>query len=172
MDQKRLFLAIAISLAIMIGFQTLLAPNVPQPPAKQTTTEAARPATAGGADATPGASVGGSATAPVTAATTVPKEVPRVPIEARRVKGSISLLGARIDDLVLTDYRETIDPTSPSSGCSNPARTRSPIMPSTAGRPRPAKPSRYRTTTPSGPPRAVPSGPTSPSPCPGTTAPA
>ena len=113
MDQKRLFLAIAISLAIMIGFQTLLAPNVPQPPAKQTTTEAARPATAGGADATPGASVGGSATAPVTAATTVPKEVPRVPIEARRVKGSISLLGARIDDLVLTDYRETIDPTSP-----------------------------------------------------------
>ena len=83
MDQKRLFLAIAISLAIMIGFQTLLAPNLPQPPAKQTTTEAAKPATAGGADATPGASVGGSATAPVTAAAAVPKEVPRVPIEAR-----------------------------------------------------------------------------------------
>src|SRR5260221_336045 len=29
------------------------------------------------------------------------------------VSGSISLLGGRIDDLVLRDYRETIDPSSP-----------------------------------------------------------
>ena len=33
MDQKRLFLAIAISLAIMIGFQMLISPHLPQPPA-------------------------------------------------------------------------------------------------------------------------------------------
>ena len=34
-------------------------------------------------------------------------------IAAHRVRGSISLLGARLDDLVLTDYRETLAPNSP-----------------------------------------------------------
>jgi YidC/Oxa1 family membrane protein insertase len=43
----------------------------------------------------------------------VPKEVPRLKISAHRVRGSISLLGARLDDLVLTDYRETLEPGSP-----------------------------------------------------------
>ena len=32
MDQKRLFLAIAISVAILLGFQLLIAPHLPQPP--------------------------------------------------------------------------------------------------------------------------------------------
>ena len=32
MDQKRLFLAIAISVAILLGFQVLIAPHLPQPP--------------------------------------------------------------------------------------------------------------------------------------------
>ncbi len=107
MDQKRLFLAIAISLGIMIVFQTLLAPHLPQPPAKQTTT------TQGTAPATPTQGSDPAVAPGVSTASAVPKEVPRVRIEARRVKGSISLLGARIDDLLLTDYRETIDPTSP-----------------------------------------------------------
>ena len=31
----------------------------------------------------------------------------------RGVQGSISLVGARLDDLVLTDYRETLAPNSP-----------------------------------------------------------
>ena len=31
MDQKRLFLAIAVSLAIMLGFQFLVAPHLPKP---------------------------------------------------------------------------------------------------------------------------------------------
>ncbi len=37
----------------------------------------------------------------------------RLPFENGRVKGSIALLGGRIDDVILTDYRETIDPQSP-----------------------------------------------------------
>jgi len=37
----------------------------------------------------------------------------RVPIETPTLKGSLSLQGGRIDDLFLTRYRETIDPTSP-----------------------------------------------------------
>ena len=32
MDQKRLFLAIAISVAILLGFQLLIAPHLPHPP--------------------------------------------------------------------------------------------------------------------------------------------
>lgn len=39
--------------------------------------------------------------------------VARIPIQTPKVKGSMSLQGARIDDLFLTDYRETIDKGSP-----------------------------------------------------------
>ena len=37
----------------------------------------------------------------------------RVPIDTPRVQGSLSLLGGRIDDLFLKNYRETIDPGAP-----------------------------------------------------------
>jgi YidC/Oxa1 family membrane protein insertase len=110
MDQKRLFLAIAISIAILLGFQVLVAPHLPQPPkpppqiASSETTPAPSPNAA--AQGTSGAAV-------ATAGPAVPRQVPRLNIAAHRVRGSISLLGARIDDLVLTDYRETLEPNSP-----------------------------------------------------------
>ena len=113
MDQKRLFLAIAISIAILLGFQLLIAPHLPQPPkpapAQQTArNEAQQPTQATNPAATPAA---GAPAAAQTAA--VPKNVPRVTIAGHSVRGSISLLGARIDDLVLSDYRETLDSNSP-----------------------------------------------------------
>src|SRR5437764_1166813 len=37
---------------------------------------------------------------------------PRIQIETAQVKGSIALKGARIDDLALTQYHETVDPKS------------------------------------------------------------
>ena len=110
MDQKRLFLAIAISIAILLGFQMLIAPHLPQPPkpppqiASSETTPTPSPTAA---------AQGVSGAAAATAGPTVPKQVPRLQIAAHRVRGSISLLGARIDDLVLTDYRETLAPNSP-----------------------------------------------------------
>ena len=110
MDQKRLFLAIAISVAILLIFQVLIAPHLAQPPhpgqtpPQQTATQ----------QSPPPAQAQGPAGAPTsTAAHAVPKQVPRVKIAAHRVSGSISLLGARLDDLVLTDYRETLAPDSP-----------------------------------------------------------
>jgi YidC/Oxa1 family membrane protein insertase len=111
MDQKRLFIAIAISIAILLGFQLVVRPHLPQPPASQavnTTTPAAAPtsAPAAGQPALPGAA------GPDAAAKPVPKKVPRVQIAGPKVKGSISLLGGRIDDLVLTEYRETLEPDS------------------------------------------------------------
>lgn len=39
-------------------------------------------------------------------------QTPRVRIDSPRIRGSISLQGARIDDVVLKDYRETLDPDS------------------------------------------------------------
>ena len=40
-------------------------------------------------------------------------ESPRVAIDTPRLKGSINLKGARIDDLVLLDYKQTVDKNSP-----------------------------------------------------------
>jgi YidC/Oxa1 family membrane protein insertase len=37
----------------------------------------------------------------------------RIRVESPKLRGSISLLGGRIDDLTLLDYRETLDPESP-----------------------------------------------------------
>ncbi len=41
------------------------------------------------------------------------RETPRVRIASPRLAGSINLKGARVDDLVLTTYRETVDRNSP-----------------------------------------------------------
>ncbi len=104
MDQKRLFLAIAISIAILLGFQLLLPkppPRVQQATQSTPTELAPRPT--------------GDVAAPGTQPTPVPppRDVPRLKISAPRVQGSINLLGARLDDLVLRDYREQVDPDSP-----------------------------------------------------------
>ena len=45
MDQKRLFLAIAVSLAILLGFQMLVAPHLPKPPPQQIALSPEHPAT-------------------------------------------------------------------------------------------------------------------------------
>ena len=38
---------------------------------------------------------------------------PRIPIQTPRLAGTITLKGGRIDDLSLTQFRETVDPNSP-----------------------------------------------------------
>jgi YidC/Oxa1 family membrane protein insertase len=105
MDQKRLFLAIAVSLAILLGFQMLVAPHLPKPPPQQIALSPEHPAT------TPLEGAPGAAVPPAPAAE--PHAVPRVKIVAPRVEGSIDLRGAKLDDLVLKDYHEEISPTSP-----------------------------------------------------------
>ena len=110
MDQTRLFIAIAASIAILLVFQYLAPPPRPVPhPLPTQQAPAGAPASAvpaGGGPLVPAAGLAGQV--PV-----VPKEVPRIKIEGPRVAGSISLLGARLDDVVLRDYRETIDKFSP-----------------------------------------------------------
>src|SRR6185437_4804230 len=51
---------------------------------------------------------------------------PRVKIDTPRLTGSISLKGARIDDLSLVKFRETVDPTSPAIDLFSPSGTATP----------------------------------------------
>jgi YidC/Oxa1 family membrane protein insertase len=114
MDQKRLVLAIAISLAIMLGFQFFVAPHLPKPPPPVQNTAGAqmtRPEGGTAQTAVPGGAPGESS--PALMANQIPKTVPRVAIDAKKLTGSISLLGARLDDIVLTDYRDTVEANSP-----------------------------------------------------------
>jgi YidC/Oxa1 family membrane protein insertase len=100
MDRNRLLLFIALSVMITFGFQYLL-PG-PKHVAVEKTAMIERATS--------------SKTAPVVpAAVTAPdtRSAPRVKIDAPRIVGSISLIGARIDDIALRDYRETVSRTSP-----------------------------------------------------------
>ncbi|MDE2165204.1 MAG: membrane protein insertase YidC [Alphaproteobacteria bacterium] len=114
MDQRNLFIAIAVSIAILVGFQYLserFAP--PAPPPNKTQPAKTAPGTA------EAPSSGAPAGAPTVAgeAKTEPRaqvlaSTPRVPIDTPRLKGSINLVGGRIDDLTLRTYHETVDPKS------------------------------------------------------------
>jgi len=114
MDQNRnVLLALALSFAILFGWQFLVpAPkHVPPPPAQEQQQQqpAGQPE-----KAAPGAAprVGGVAET-VKPRAEVLAETPRIPIKTPKVEGSISLTGARLDDLTLVDYKETVDPGSP-----------------------------------------------------------
>jgi YidC/Oxa1 family membrane protein insertase len=52
----------------------------------------------------------------------------RVKIDTPSLKGSINLTGGRIDDLLLADYRETVDPASPLVQLFSPADTEQPYF--------------------------------------------
>ena len=102
-----MLLAIGVSIVILLGFQLFM----PHRPVAPPPTDVATKSTPAQQSPGPTGNPAGPGTQPMPVA--VPREVPRVKIDAPRVQGSLSLLGARLDDLVLRDYRETVDPTSP-----------------------------------------------------------
>src|SRR6185312_917485 len=112
-QQRNLIIAVVISIAILIGFEYFIAPKVKptaHPPA-QTQGQVAQPST-GKTAAVPAAPSGVSAPAPVTRDAALGKST-RIKISTPRLVGSIDLTGARLDDLTLTNYRETTTPNSP-----------------------------------------------------------
>ena len=123
MDQKNLILAIVLSVLIIGGWQYAFPPAKVVPPtqtATQTTAQPNAPATAPGSSAptAPGAS---SAPAAPGAAGTTPEALPldkalaqspRITFSTPELLGSISLKGARIDDVELAKHRVELDPKS------------------------------------------------------------
>ncbi|MFQ5468245.1 MAG: membrane protein insertase YidC, partial [Kiloniellaceae bacterium] len=120
MDQRNLILAIVLSVAILLGFQLLIAPSdVEQARQQAQTTGEQAP---GQAPPSPGATnvpapptditAPGNGEPGAQARADVLAKTPRVLIETPTLRGSISLVGARIDDLTLTRYRKTLDPES------------------------------------------------------------
>jgi YidC/Oxa1 family membrane protein insertase len=120
-NQKNLILAIVVSAVILFGFQYFFSPKqAAEQAATQTSQQAGSPqAPAGSPPTAPGVAApnpGGTTPATVVAPASresVIAKTPRIQIETPRLKGSIDLVGARIDDLTLLNYREEPDPSSP-----------------------------------------------------------
>jgi YidC/Oxa1 family membrane protein insertase len=107
-NNKNFILAIVLSMAIIFGWQYFYAGPIAEKAQKQAElAQTAAPAAATQPAAVPREQVLTSA--------------PRVKIETPELQGSINLAGAQLDDLHLTQYRETIDPKSPTIVLLSPA---------------------------------------------------
>ena len=100
-NQKNLFLAIIISMAIIFGFQLL----VPQPERAPVTEDT-------NTQDSVSLDIQSATSAILLDRDQVLEETVRVTFDNSKIKGSINLEGGIIDDLVLEEYRETLDPTS------------------------------------------------------------
>ena len=134
-DQKNTILAIVLSALVLIGWQIYF--GIPQmekqkqiqqqqQQAQERAQPSGAPAQQPGATQQPGAppqAVPGATPQAPGLPGSLPGQIltreaalaasPRVQIETPSVAGSIALKGARIDDLALIKYRETVDPKSP-----------------------------------------------------------
>ena len=107
-NQRNMILAVVLSALVLFGWSALSERFFPSPPPASTTQPAASSAPIAQNNAViPTPAVKVQDRAKVIAAT------PRIAIRTPKLIGSINLTGARIDDLVLTKYRQTIDKKSP-----------------------------------------------------------
>lgn len=131
-DQNRnLILASALSFLVILVWYLLFPPPEPAPaPQAQVESTAGVPGTA----ATPGnPTVSLESTAPQVREAALAASA-RLPIRTARLEGSLSLTGGRIDDLKLTDYKETLAADSPLVTLLTPAGAPGLITRSMAGR--------------------------------------
>jgi YidC/Oxa1 family membrane protein insertase len=130
-EHKNTILAIVLSLIVVVGWQYFI--GYPQmekqrheqllkqqeqaklPSGQQSSAQPANPATPaqqeGGVPAVPGTPA--TAAQPLHTREAAVEGAPHVAIATPRLNGSIDLKGARIDNLSLEQYRETVDPNSP-----------------------------------------------------------
>jgi YidC/Oxa1 family membrane protein insertase len=151
-DNKNTILAIVLSAVVLLGWQYFVGmPQMEQQrqeaqrkaeQAKQAQTQApgsSAPTPAPGTAPVPGSAPapapGSAPTAPGTVPTagqvqtraTVLAATPRISVETPLIKGSIALKGARIDDIALSNYRETVNPRSPAIVLLSPSGTEHPF---------------------------------------------
>ncbi|GBH30030.1 membrane protein insertase YidC [Sphingobium xenophagum] len=118
-DKKNIVLAVLLTAAILFGWPYVSTYFFPaaNPPATKIeggkTTPVANPAADPAADSV----------AAIRDRAVVLKESPRIPIRTPKLDGSINLKGARIDDIVLPTYKETIAKDSPDVRLYSPAGT-------------------------------------------------
>ncbi len=109
-QNKNLILATALSFAVILAWFLMFPPPdqpVQDPNATVASADANQPV------ANTASTTSEAAATPATGDAVEQSDAPRIEIETARLKGSISLLGGRIDDLKLADYRETLDEGSP-----------------------------------------------------------
>ncbi len=114
-NQRNLLLAVALSGLLILGWDMAMRVFYPQA-SISAPTEEVEPAAGTSAAAAPGTSVVAAdlpegvvpAAGPVNLDAALESPL-RVAIDAPRVAGSINLVGARIDDIVLKDHRQTVD---------------------------------------------------------------
>ena len=131
MEQRNLLIAIVLSVGILIGFQFFfqrLHPSVPH-----VSNETAAPATPSTVPTTPAGAPATNAPGAATAkaSETVAQAIagkPRVDIDTPSLRGSISLIGAKFDDLTLAKYHETVNPKSPDVLLLSPSGTKNPYL--------------------------------------------
>ncbi|GIX19374.1 MAG: membrane protein insertase YidC [Erythrobacter sp.] len=112
MDNRNLLLAVVLSGLLILGWDAAMRYFYPEAavtaPAEAPASPAAKPAGAAAATA-PSGDLGneaqGQRKVDLKAALASPN---RIAIDTPRIAGSINLVGARIDDIVLKDYRETV----------------------------------------------------------------
>lgn len=123
-DNKNLLLAITLSVIVMVGWNYFYgAPKLEQQKQAAQITQSGGANTVPGAPAAPGTTPaivtpGGTVPAQSGVATPLTREAalalaPRVRVETPSLTGSISLIGGRIDDLSLNNFREAVSKTSP-----------------------------------------------------------
>jgi len=120
-QQRNLIIAVVLSIAILFGFQYFLPSAKPPIPAPS---QRAGQASQGVAPSVPADL---AAPAPATRSAALSKS-PRIRISTPRLEGSINLVGARLDDLTLSGYRETTAPDSPLVQLLSPDGTASPYL--------------------------------------------
>jgi YidC/Oxa1 family membrane protein insertase len=142
-DNRNTILAVILSGLVLIAWQYFY--NVPQMERQRAQTQAQTELAKSSTPATPGSTTPGSTTpqpgsttpspatpgqpaaaAPVVSRDAAISATSRIKIETPRVTGSISLRGARIDDLSLVQYRDTVDPNSPAIVLFSPSNTAHP----------------------------------------------
>ncbi|MGJ8582454.1 MAG: membrane protein insertase YidC [Marinosulfonomonas sp.] len=107
-QNKNLILAVVLSGLVMLVWMTFFAPEPPvvDPTLPET---ASQGVPADDSTAAPSATAGASQ---ATDAETLLADSPRLAIDTPRLSGSLSLVGGRIDQLSLKDYRVTLEPDS------------------------------------------------------------